>query len=319
MFENKNASDLVQPRRPTNLASRLDFVTLKLFVAIVEEQSIAKAAERESIAPSAVSKRIADLESAMHVQLLLRQRKGILTTEAGEALLHYARSMLREVSRLEGELADHATGSRGIVRIMASESALLAFVPRVLATFNQRHPNIRIDLRTEVSPAIVRAVTEGIADVGIFWGATSADSLRVTACYVDRLVIVVPRTHALAQLKSTRFADLLDFEFIEQEPNSAVQALLERTANDLGRRLRSRIRVHGYDAACSMAQAGFGIAVVPDSFASRLGAGDRLAAVALSEPWAARQYNLCSRDAREVSTQTRMLLKHFRDSIEGER
>lgn len=302
-------------RRSANLAARLDFVTLKLFVAIVEEQSIAKAAERESIAPSAVSKRIADLEAAMHVQLLLRQRKGMHPTEAGESLLHHARTILREVSRLEGELADHAMGSRGIVRIVTSESALLAFVPRTLASFNQRHPNIRIDLRTDVSPAVVRAVVDDSADVGIFWGATATEGLQVVPCYVDRLVIVVPSTHPLAQLKTVRFSEILDYDFIQQEDNSAVQALLVRTAAELGRALRARIRVGGYDAACSMSRAGFGLAIVPDSFAARLVGPNNMTSISLNEPWAARQYNLCSREAKEMSTQTRMLLNHLRDSI----
>lgn len=304
-------------RRPANLVSRLDFVTLKLYVAVVEEQSIAKAAERESIAPSAVSKRIADLEAALHVQLLLRQRKGVLMTEAGEALLHYARSILRDVIRLENELADHASGSRGVVRIAASESALLAFVPRVLATFNRRNPHIRIDLRTDVSPAVVRAVTEGQADLGIFYGATAVEGLRISPCYVDRLVIVVPMGHPLAHMKTVKFAELLDHEFIEQEANSVVQILLERTAAELGRRIATRIRVGSYDAACSMAQAGFGLAVVPDSFASRISSSSKMVIIPLSEPWAARQFNLCCRDARDISSQTRMLFKHFRDSIEG--
>lgn len=157
-------------------------------------------------------------------------------------------------------------GSRGGVRIMASESALLAFVPKVLATFNQRHSNIRVDLESEGSPTIVRAVTVGVCDVGIFWGATSAEGLRVTPCYTDRLVFVEPLIHPLAQPKSTCFSDLL--EFIEREINSAVEA--------------------------------------------------KLAAVALGEPWAARQYNLCSREPREANTPTRMPIKHVEDSTDAE-
>jgi len=66
----------------------IDLLTLKLVVAVVEEQSLAKAAEREHIAASAVSKRIADLEKAVKVQLFRRQRTGVQPTPAGHAFLH---------------------------------------------------------------------------------------------------------------------------------------------------------------------------------------------------------------------------------------
>lgn len=304
-----NTNDL-RARWPVNLTSRLDFVTLKLFVAIVEEQSFAKAAEREVIAPSAVSKRIADLETAMRVELLLRQTK--LPTAAGKALLHYAKSMLRDLSRLEEEISQHASGARGMVRIAASESALLRFVPSALASFNEVHPNIRIDIRTEVSLSVVRSVLDNTADLGIFWGAIATEGLQVVPCYVDNLVVVVPVNHPLAQCESVRFVDILDYEFVEQELNSVIQGLLERTSNELGRPLRSRTRVGGYDAACSMALAGFGLAVVPDSFASRYATSLRMAIVKLDEPWARRQYNLCTRDSREISTTARLVLEYFR-------
>ncbi len=313
MSKRRTAPALVEDTwRPVNLIGRIDFVTLKLFLAIVEEQSIAKAAEREAIAPSAVSKRVADLESALRVQLLHRRRRGMQPTEAGEALLHYARSMLRDLSRLEEELGDHAAGARGIVRIAAAETALVSFVPRVLEAFNAQNPSIRVDLRTMVSPRVVQAVRDGDADVGISWGATAADGLQVIPCFVDHLMVVVPLDHPLARLKSVRFAEILGYEFIPQETNSAVQALLERTASELGRPLRTRIRVNSYDAAFSMSQAGFGLAIVPDTYANKFAtAATRMAVVSLDEPWASRQYSLCARPSRQLSSLGRILLEHF--------
>ena len=107
-------------RHHGGLVSRLDLVTLKLFVAIVEEQSINRAAEREFIAPSAVSKRIADLEHATQTQLLIRHRKGVEPTVAGLAMLNHARTMLRNLAELESEMFDYADGVRGNVRMLAS-------------------------------------------------------------------------------------------------------------------------------------------------------------------------------------------------------
>jgi len=298
-------------RRPANLVGRIDFVTLKLFLAIVEEQSIAKAAEREAIAASAVSKRIADLEAALGVRLLDRRRKGIQPTEAGEAVLHYARSILRDLARLEGELGDYAAGARGIVRIAAAETALVTFVPRVLESFSVRYPTIRVDLRTMVSPRIVKAVLEGEADLGVFWGSAPTEGLQVLPCFTDHLMVVVPSGHPIARLRSVRFHEILDYEFIQQETNSSVQAILERSASAIGQPLRTRIRVNSYDAALSMSQAGFGLAIVPDTYATKFATTTRMAIIRLDEPWATRQYDLCARVPSELSSQTRALLAHF--------
>lgn len=301
---------MTRTKWPMNLASRLDFVTLKLFVAIVEEQSFSKAAEREMIAPSAVSKRIADLEGSMRVELLLRQSK--LPTAAGKVLLHYARSILLDLSRLEEEVSDHANGTRGLVRIAASESALLRFVPEALRAFAEQHPRVRLDLRTELSSEIVKNVRAGNADLGIFGGSTVADDLQMLPCYVDRLIVLAPLNHPLAQLKATRLSEVLDHEMVEQEPNSIIQSLVERAANELGRPVRSKTRVASYEAACSMALAGFGVAIVPDGFAAKYSASLKAAVIALDEVWAVRQYNLCTRLDADVSITTRLVLNHFR-------
>jgi DNA-binding transcriptional LysR family regulator len=294
-----------------NLASRLDFVTLKLFVATVEEQSIAKAAQREFIAPSAASKRIADLEHATQAQLLSRHRKGISPTPAGEAFLQHARAILRDMVQLEEHIGDFSAGARGHVRIATSESALYRFVPDALSSFTQRYPQIRIDLKAEVSTAVIPLVQENATDIGIFWGNLPTHDLQAVPCYTDRLMVAMPCEHELASRASVRYHEVLEFEIIEQEANSSMQALLLREANELEMILRSRIRVGGYDAACSMTLAGFGLAIIPDSFAQRMQSAMRLALVRLDEPWATRQYKICTRQAEFLPAATQLLMEHF--------
>jgi len=79
----------------------IDLLTLRLLVAVVEEQSVAKAAGREHIAASAVSKRIADLEKTLKVQLFRRHRTGLQPTPAGHALLHHARVLMRDLAQMD--------------------------------------------------------------------------------------------------------------------------------------------------------------------------------------------------------------------------
>lgn len=101
----------------------LDVTTLRLLVAVCELRNIARAAQREHIVDSAVSKRIAQLEDAVGVPLLERGRRGALPTAAGEALLAHARSILFTRERIESDVLAFAGSILGHVRILASPSA----------------------------------------------------------------------------------------------------------------------------------------------------------------------------------------------------
>jgi len=287
-----------------NLAGRVDIVTLKLFLAVVEEASIAKAAEREHMAPSAVSKRLADLEQSVRATLLERHRRGVSPTPAGEALLRHSRKILRDLTQLECEMAEFSSashGARGHVRAAANESALFGFFPDALSRFMRNYPNVTVELQPNTSTGAVQAVREGVVDFGIFWGDQPVDGLTVMPCYVDRLVVVVPQGHPLGQRRDLRFVELLDHLLILQERYSSIQNLTERLAAEAGRTLRSRIRVAGFDAVCRMAQEGLGIGIVPDYFVTARAAAMHIAEVPLDEPWANRLHKLCVREDDDMS------------------
>ena len=92
----------------------LDPVTLKHFVAVCEEGSIARAAAREALVASALSKRLAALEAEVGTALLLRRRRGIEVTPAGQALLARARELLAGLERARMELGAFSRGVQGL-------------------------------------------------------------------------------------------------------------------------------------------------------------------------------------------------------------
>src|ERR1700752_4270511 len=105
----------------TAMSARIDLLTLELFVAIVEEQSIARAAERRHMAASAVSRRISDIEERFPVELLRRHWKGVAVTPAGQALLEHAHAILGNIAQLETELTGYRQGKRGHIRVCANK------------------------------------------------------------------------------------------------------------------------------------------------------------------------------------------------------
>jgi DNA-binding transcriptional LysR family regulator len=293
------------------LALRFDVLTLQLFVAIVEEQSIAKAAEREHIAASAVSRRISDLEAMLKVALLIRHPKGIDPTPAGAALLRHARLVLGNLERLEAELTDYERGLRGLVRIAANKSAILQSLPEELARFLEQHPMVRIDLEEELSPAIIMAVVENSADIGIFGGNIPAPALETFLYREDELVAVTPLRHKLAERKAVRFVEMVEHDFVCLEKGSSIETLCVREADALKRELKLRVRVSSFEALFRLVEAGLGIGLVPASVAERNASTRSVAAVPLAEPWARRPLNLGVRDLASLPVAARLLVEHL--------
>lgn len=299
--------------RPTerSFARRLDLTSLQLFVAVCELGSIGKAAEREFIAASAVSKRLSDLEAALDTPLLYRHARGVDLTPAGETLLHHARSVLFSLDRMQGELSEYADGVRGHVRIHANISAIVQFLPEDLAGFAARHDQVRIDLEEHLSTDIVRAVQDGDTDIGICTPQSPPGDLQTRLYRQDRLVLAVPGNHPLAALPQVPFTDTLDYDHVGLHSNSAIYLAMHRAAAAAGKTVRLRIRVTGLDAMCRMIHNRLGIGLLPDrAFELLKGSGD-LVAVPLTDDWAARDIHLVARDFNTLPVTARLLVEHL--------
>ena len=300
--------------KPTerNFARRIDLTSLQLFVAVCELGSIGKAAEREFIAASAVSKRLSDLEATLDTPLLYRHTRGVDLTPAGESLLHHARSVLFSLEKMQGELSEYADGVRGHVRVHASISAIVQFLPEDLGRFAQDHPEVKIDLEEHLSTEIVRAVREGAADVGICNASVTANhELQVRPYRRDQLVLIVPRRHPLARSKAVGFADTLDFDHVGLHSNSSIYLAMRDAAAANGRSIKLRIHVTGLDAMCRMIHNGLGVGVMPlRAFELMHGVGD-LDCVRLTDAWASRSIDLVARDFSTLPVTGRLLVQHL--------
>ena len=291
---------------------RIEILTLELFIAVVEERSIARAGERRNIAVSAVSRRISDLESLLQVQLLHRRARGVEPTAAGYALLEHARIVVGNVTQLRTELTGFRQGTRGHIRLSVNKSAILEALADHLSRFLKAHPLIKIDLEESISPLIIQSVAENRADIGIFGGNIQAPELTVIPYRTDQLTGVVATDHPLAGRDSVRLGELADFEFISLEKGSSIETLCVRAAAELGRQLKIRIRVSGFDALFRLVEAHLGVGVVPMEITKDRAALGRLVRVPLQEPWAHRTLVMGMRDRATLLPATRLLVDFLR-------
>lgn len=302
--------------KPTerSFVRRIDLTSLQLFVAVCEAGSIGKAAEREFIAASAVSKRLADLEGALGSALLYRHARGVDLTPAGQSLLHHARNLLYGLEKMQGELSEYADGVRGHVRVHASISAVVQFLPEDLGRFAHQHPQVKIDLEEHLSTDVLRAVQEGAADIGICNASAAAAggaALQWRPYRADSLAIIVPAGHALSAQPAIDFVDSLDFDQVGLQPGSSIALAMHQAAAQAGRAIRLRIRVSGLDAMCRMIDNGLGVGVMPARAFELMRGASALQAVPLRDAWAQRRIGLVARDFATLPVTARALVEHL--------
>jgi DNA-binding transcriptional LysR family regulator len=295
-----------------NLLRRLDLTTLQLFIAVYEEGTLTRAAEREAIAISAASKRLLELEQAVGATLFQRTARGMTLTPAGETLLHHARRVMRDVENIGIELAGHATGVRGYVRMMANLSAIVEFLPEDLRAFLSVNEQIKIDLEERPSGGVVEAVADSLADLGICSGEADTRGLQATHYRHDSLVVVMREDHPLAGRERVTFAESLDSDHVGLHSASSINARTHMAARQAGKPLRLRIHVPGFDAVCRMVQADMGVGVLPANVFQIMGRPLGLVAVKLEDEWAERNLVIVVRDAGSLSPVGRLLFDHLR-------
>lgn len=289
----------------------IDPLSLKLFVSIVEEGTIARAAEREHIAASAVSKRISELEDFFHTQLLRRTNKGVVPTEAGITLLQLARGVLHDLNNITFQIREYASGVRGHVRLAANISAINQFLPAEIKSFTNRHPQVHVHLEANISEAIVNAVAENAADVGIITMGAYRHDLEYFPYHSDQLIVITPKEHPLAGRRAIPFSDTLEYDFVGLPVGSALHNQLLRAAHELDRTPKLRIQVNSFDALCLMVEAGLGIGIVPKGAAKPYFKGLRIRSIALDEPWAQRELKLCVRSLEALPAAAQLLVAHL--------
>lgn len=290
---------------------RFDLTDLRLFLAVAEAGSITHGAAEVGLSLAAASERLRNMEAAGGVRLLDRQRRGVVATEAGGALLHHARQILHQMAQMRGEIGHYAKGVRSTVRLLANTAAMTELLPSRLAPWLAAHPQVDIELKERQSIDIARSVARGFAELGILSDAADTTGLDLHPFATDRLVVVLARDHAFASARAISLAELAGEAFLSLA-GGALQDHLNAQAARIGQQIRPRISLRNFSDICMMAGQGVGIGIIPETAARRYRRSMNIAMIRLAEDWATRRLSLCVRSQGEMTPLGRDLLSHLR-------
>lgn len=281
-----------------------DPVTARLVLALVRDGSIAKAAERENIAPSAISRRIADLEARSGMVLFDRSAHGVALTAAGTAYAQGCRRIFREIADLETAMADFASGKGGQLRIASTSSALSGRLPELLAEYAGQHSAVQLDIREMTARAALTALEDAQVDLAIVADNYDFTSFDLMPFEDDHVWVIASPDHSLARRIAAReklsFDYVTHFEVVGVHHGGALDRLLNEAARKAGRTLGERVNVESFPSLVRMVEAGFGIGFLRNSSIHLL-AGTDLVYTPLAEEWARRQLVVARRKKVQLS------------------
>ncbi len=184
------------------------------FREVARQLHFRKAAVALAMAQPALSRAIAQLETALDADLLNRTRRGVEITPAGRLLLERIEPVLRALAAIPGDLQALAGGQVGQVRVAFTGLAMATVLPRILREFHQRHPGIRLELTEMPTSAQLGALQSEDIACGFFHPDAPTPGLQTRLLLRERNGVLLPATHALATREGLRLRDLAATPFV---------------------------------------------------------------------------------------------------------
>jgi LysR family cyn operon transcriptional activator len=181
---------------------------LRYFIALAGSLNFTRAAERVHVTQSTLSHQIRQLEDEVGQPLFDRVGKRVIMTEAGGVFLAYATRALQEIDQGLGELKTSPVSMSGVVRIGATHTFNLGFIPECIAVFLSRNATVKVVVEELSADAIATRLDAGDLDLGVAYRPEQRSDLRFEPLFNEELVLVVANSHILAQRKRIRMIEL---------------------------------------------------------------------------------------------------------------
>lgn len=286
-----------------------------LFLAVAEEGSISRGADRLFISQPAVSKQLAELERSLGTRLFDRLPKGVQLTEAGEVLLGYARRLFALEKEAETVLSELQGLARGRLAVGASTTIGGYLLPGILAGFHRRYPSIEVHLEIANTDRIQQLLMEGILDEGLTEGFADSPELEAEVFLEDELVAVAAPNHPLLEEGPVTVERLCREPFLLRERGSGTRAIIEQALKERGIVLEPAMTLGSTEAIKRAVANGVGISIVSGLTLGLEREAGRLTVVELSDLSIRRPFHRLRLRGKQESHAVRAFRERMRRSL----
>lgn len=242
---------------------------LRTLVAIADLGSLAAAARALHLAPPTVSVHIAELESRLNAQLLVRGRGPAVPTALGERFIVRARRLLAEADDAEEDVRRQLAGQTGRVRVGASTGVIAHLLPAALARLAQDHPGLDVHVQVLTSQESMNRLAAGTLDLAVVaWPQPPLRGVRTTALRRDPVLAFLPADWEAPKRVSPAW--LAQRPLILNDASTRLSRITAEWFAAAGEHCRPRIELNYNDAIRTLVAAGYGAALLPQEASTPL-------------------------------------------------
>ncbi|KQT11234.1 LysR family transcriptional regulator [Ramlibacter sp. Leaf400] len=292
------------------------FLTIRYFHEVAKLGSVRRAADRLHVAPSAVSRQIAQLEDEFDAVLFERSKLGVQLTAAGEVLHRETRRIFQDLERARVALDDLRGLRRGEITIWVLEGLVSDFLPRIIAEFNRRYPDVSFNVQTAPTDRIVEALLEDWTDIGVTFNAAPRAEIEVVGEFIEPISCLVAKSHPYARRKSLRMVDICKQPLALPEHSFGLRQVFDRAVRKYGYEPKVVVTTNSLELTKTMAVTGQVIAFMPALNVTHEVEMGALLLVPVDEPdFAAARSAVCVHRDRPLPHAARAFLSLLTDEI----
>jgi len=296
----------------------MDLKQLEYFVRVAEMGSFTRAAIALDVAQPALSRQVRLLEVELHQNLLIRNGRGALPTEAGKLLLAHSRGILHQVSRAKEELGRVRGSLAGRVAVgLATSLARVLTVPLITA-FREALPDATISISEGLSVALQESLINGRLDIVVLYNAQPGSEIEVLPLQEEELCLVQARPKGLAEdpppgpiaLREIASLPLI----IPSRPN-AIRSQVESELVNLGCRPCIALEVDGVPAILDLVEGGIGSAVLSRNAVANSVRPSAFTVRAIHEPVLRTRISAATSSLRPITMTQQTTLNLIRETL----
>lgn len=205
----------------------LNFHQLHIFYTVAEKGSFSAAAQALHMTQPAVTMQVQSLEDYFGTKLLQRSTKRIDLTEAGRALMPYAKSSIELIRDTDQAMSAFTKQLKGRLQLGSSLTIGEYILPRLLGPFGQEYPHISISMKVMNTAQIMEEILNHQLNFGLIEAPVNHPDMHMEAVMSDELMLVVPKEHPLASKPSVTIDEAMQYAFVLREQGSGTRLVME--------------------------------------------------------------------------------------------
>ncbi|MGC4376914.1 LysR family transcriptional regulator [Fictibacillus sp. Mic-4] len=244
----------------------MDIRHLKYFESVVRHKNFSKAAEELHVSQPSLSNTIKSLEKELGCKLLERTTREVGLTESGAVFYQHVLGILSQFEHVQKEMKEVKYTGAGTLKIGIIESSKY-WIPKIIIKIRTKYPNVHIKIKEMIGMRdIEEALNRHDVHLSIAPQKIEHSHLKFIPIYNEEYVLVTPQNHPFCHLKSINLSGLENENLILSQPGYPSYQKITEACRTAGFDPKSTYEVERLEMACSLAEAGLGVSILPENY-----------------------------------------------------